>query len=105
MWDVIPMNLNGSPLVLAVNEHIAASCGTKFIMNIQTKSNNARLRELVEQSGLTQPAALAKFNQGLGAAAYSNDAFKAFLSAEDSKRFRRLKDVLLVHAEEVFSSI
>lgn len=66
------------------------------------KSNNDRLRDLVEVSGLSQPAALAIFNIGLGPAAYSINTFKAFLVRPDSPKFRALKDELLAHAEKNF---
>lgn len=66
------------------------------------KTNNDRLRELVEGCGLSQPAALAIFNMGLGPAAYSINTFKAFLSRPDSPKFRALKDDLLAHAEKNF---
>lgn len=66
------------------------------------KSNNDRLREMVETSGLSQPAALAIFNIGLGPAAYSINTFKAFLVRSDSPKFRPLKDELLAHAEKNF---
>lgn len=66
------------------------------------KTNNERLRELVDASGLSQPAALAVFNLGLGPAAYSIHTFKAFLTHPDSPKFRKLKDDLLAHAEKNF---
>ena len=66
------------------------------------KTNNDRLRELVDASGLSQPAALAVFNLGLGPAAYSINTFKAFLVRADSPKFRPLKDELLAHAEKNF---
>lgn len=74
-------------------------------MNIPVKTNNERLRELVESSGLTQPVALTIFNRGLGPAAYSESAWKGFLSSPDTTRFRPLKDELLEHAEKVFAKI
>lgn len=67
--------------------------------------NNDRLRELVEQSGLTQAVALTVFNRGLGPAAYSESTFKAFLAKPESPRFRPLKDDLLEHAEKQFAKI
>ena len=65
-------------------------------------TNNERLRELVEGTGLSQPEALAIFNKGLGPASYSLDAWKAFLSSPSTTRFRPLKNALLAHAEKVF---
>ncbi|MBV8248476.1 MAG: hypothetical protein JO200_08485 [Comamonas sp.] len=75
-------------------------------MNATTKpvkTSNERLRELVEASGLSQAAALAIFNIGLGPAAYSINTFKAFLVRPDSPKFRPLKDDLLAHAEKNFN--
>ncbi len=69
------------------------------------KSNNDRLRELVEASGLTQVAALAVFNRRLGPAGYSLSAWKSFFVKADSTRFRALKDELLEHAEQEFVNI
>jgi hypothetical protein len=69
-------------------------------MNTATKTNNERLRELVEASGLTQAVALTVFNRGLGPAAYSESSWKAFFVRPDSPRFRPLKDELLAHAEK-----
>lgn len=66
------------------------------------KSNNDQLRELIESYGLSQPAALAIFNIGLGPAAYSINTFKAFLVRSDSAKFRPLKDELLAHAQKNF---
>lgn len=66
------------------------------------KTNNERLRELVDASGLSQPVALTIFNRGLGVAGYSFDTWKAFLVNPDSKKFRSLKDELLAHAEKNF---
>ena len=69
------------------------------------KTNNQRLRELVEKSGLSQPVALTIFNRGLGAAAYSTDSWKAFLANPESARFRPLKAELLAHAEAEFFNL
>lgn len=66
------------------------------------KTNNERLRELVEASGLTQPVALTVFNRGLGVAGYSLNTWKAFLVSPDSKKFRSLKKELLEHAGKNF---
>lgn len=74
-------------------------------MNTNTKTNNERLRELVEASGLTQAVALTIFNRGLGPAAYSVSTWKAFLVKPDSPRFRALKDDLLEHAEKQFAKL
>ena len=74
-------------------------------MNTTIKTNNERLRELVEASGLTQPVALTVFNRGLGPAAYSESTWKAFFVKSDSPRFRPLKDELLAHAEKEFAKL
>lgn len=71
-------------------------------MSSEVKTNNERLRELVEGTGLSQPVALTIFNRGLGPAAYSVDTWKAFLVSPESKKFRPLKDELLAHAEKAF---
>jgi len=68
-------------------------------------TNNERLRELVEASGLTQAVALTVFNRGLGPAAYSISTWKAFFVRSDSPRFRPLKDELLAHAEREFAKL
>lgn len=72
---------------------------------MNTKTNNQRLRELVEGAGLSQPAALALFNRALGPAAYSESSWKSFLVNSDSKRFRPLGDKLLWHAEKTFAKL
>ena len=74
-------------------------------MSTNEKTNNERLRELVEAAGLTQAVALTIFNRGLGAAAYSESTWKAFFSDPDGSRFRPLKDELLQHAEKEFSKL
>ncbi len=74
-------------------------------MNTSKKTNNERLRELVQETGLTQAVALTLFNRGLGPAAYSESAWKAFFSSPDTTRFRPFSDDLLAHAEKVFAKI
>ena len=77
-------------------------------MNMTT---NERLRELVEQSGLTQAAALTIFNRGMGARPYSMSAWKAFLCkpvadrTPGTGRFRELSPELLAHAEKQFARL
>jgi len=68
-------------------------------------TNNEKLRELIKATGLSQPMALTVFNQGLGPAAYSLDAWKAFLVSSNSKKFRPFKDELLKHAEKSFLAL
>lgn len=69
------------------------------------KTNNEKLRQLVEASGLTQAVALTVFNRGLGVGGYSESAWKAWLCNPDSSRFRPLKDELLQHAQTQFGKI
>ena len=71
-------------------------------MNPEEITPNMRLRQLVEESGLSQPAALAVFNHGLGVAGYSLTTWKAFLASPESNKFRPLKPELLAHAEKNF---
>jgi hypothetical protein len=68
-------------------------------------ANNERLRELIQEAGVTQAVALTIFNRGLGPAAYSMDTFKAYLVNPSSEKFRMLKPELLVHAEKQFGKI
>lgn len=70
-----------------------------------SKTNNDRLRELVEGAGLSQPVALTLFNRGLGPAAYSESSWKEFFSSPDTTRFRALSDELLAHAETIFAKM
>lgn len=74
-------------------------------MNTNAKTNNERLRELVEASGLTQAVALTIFNRGMGPAGYSESTWKAFFSDPAGPRFRPLKDELLQHAEKEFAKL
>lgn len=68
-------------------------------------TNNERLRELVEATRLTQVVALTVFNRGLGAASYSESAWKAFFASPETTRFRPFSDKLLKHAEKVFDKL
>jgi hypothetical protein len=74
-------------------------------MNTNPTTNNERLRELVEASGLTQTVALTVFNRGMGARPYSASAWKAFLSSPQTTRFRALSDELLEHAKKQFAKL
>ena len=74
-------------------------------MNTEAMTNNERLRQLVESSGLTHVGALEVFNRGLGPAAYSPSTWKAFFVRPDSRRFRPLKDELLAHAEKTIGGL
>jgi hypothetical protein len=70
------------------------------------KKNNARLRELVAGSGLSQPEALKVFNKRLGPiGSYSPDAWKSFLAGPEAKKLRLFGDDLLAHAEKVFDKL
>jgi len=68
-------------------------------MNMRRKTTNEQLRELIKASGMTQAATLARFNRGLGPAAYSESAWKSFLVDPATTRFRPLKPALLEHAK------
>ncbi len=74
-------------------------------MHTNQSTNNERLRELVASSKLTQAVALTIFNRGLGTKAYSESAWKAYLSSPETTRFRRLSDEMLAHAEKQLSKI
>lgn len=69
------------------------------------KTNNDRLRELVDGTGLTQAVALTIFNRGLGPAGYSIDSWRAFFVDSGKARFRPLRDELLQHAEKAFGKL
>ena len=73
-------------------------------MTTENNTNNMRLRELIESSGLKQLDALALFNRGL-IKPYSVSAWKAFLADRDASRWRRFDDALLNHAEKIFAKI
>jgi hypothetical protein len=70
---------------------------------MRKKTTNEQLRALIEASGLTQTAALARFNRGLGPAAYSESAWKSFLVDPATTRFRPLKPALLEHAMQALA--
>jgi hypothetical protein len=76
-----------------------------MFMNTKKRTNNERLRELVEEAGLAQAVALTIFNRGLGPAGYSESSWKAFFCRPETTRFRPLSDDLLAHAEKVFAKI
>ena len=66
--------------------------------------NAKRLRELIEQSGLTQEAAWIRFNEAAPKLfqPYSFSAWKSYLVAPTSTRWRPFPDLLLGRAEDVF---
>ena len=67
-------------------------------------SNNERLRQLVEESGLSQPKALELFNKGL-VKPYSLSAWKAYLGSPTAARWRPFDSNLLKHAEKRFGKL
>lgn len=73
-------------------------------MTTGTVSNNERLRQLVEASGLSQADALALFNRGQ-VKTISESGWKAWLAAPESRRRRNLSDAYLQHAERLFSRL
>ena len=72
---------------------------------MKTKTNNERLRELIEESGLTQALALTIINRGMGARPYSMSTLKGYLVDPKSDRFRPLSDELLAHCEKQFAKL
>lgn len=65
---------------------------------------NARLRELIEQAHLTQVEALALFNVGM-VKPYSLSGWKSYLAEPSAKRWRRLDEALLAHAEKTIGRV
>ena len=70
-------------------------------MNTTSPSSNAKLRELIQAAGLTQDAALEKFNRGL-VKPVSLSGFKAWLADPESQRWRRMDEAYVAHAEKAF---
>ncbi|RTL29334.1 MAG: hypothetical protein EKK47_13610 [Burkholderiales bacterium] len=64
-------------------------------------STNARLRKLVEGSGLSQMDALALVNRKVGVRKISDSAWKSYFCAEGTSRYRNLSNELLELAEKV----
>lgn len=73
-------------------------------MSTPNQPNNARLRELIERSGVTQSKARALFNRGQ-VRPVTESGFKAWLADPESVRWRALSDALLAHAEKVFAKV
>lgn len=71
-------------------------------MNTTVKSNNERLRELVEGAGLVQPVALTIFNRGLGIRGLKESTWKGYFCDPTTTRYRGFNDDLMAHAEKVF---
>jgi hypothetical protein len=74
-------------------------------MNTIEKTNNERLRELVHESGLTQPVALTIFNRGFGIRGLKESTWKGYFCDPSTTRFRPFGDDLLAHAEKVFAEL
>lgn len=88
-----------------IQQRAQARCARVVYMNIKPRTNNERLRALVDGTGLTQVVCLTIFNRGLGPAAYSESAWKSFFVSPESTRFRPLSDKLLAHGEKVFAKL
>jgi hypothetical protein len=73
-------------------------------MTTPNHPNNARLRQLVEETGLTQASALTLFNRGQ-VRPITVSGWKAWLADPSSVRWRVLSDPYLQHAERVFSKL
>lgn len=71
-------------------------------MNTDKKTNNERLRELVEGAGLSQPAALTLFNRGFGIRGIKDSTWKGYFCDPETTRYRGFNDDLMEHAEKVF---
>ena len=74
-------------------------------MNTAIKTNNQRLRELVEGAGLSHPVALTLFNRGLGARGLKESTWKGYFCDPATTRFRGFNDELMAHAEKAFLSL
>ena len=70
--------------------------------NQMALNNNERLRALVAGAGLTQYAALTRFNRGFGIRGIKETTWKAYFCRPETTRFRNFGDDLLGHAEKVF---
>jgi hypothetical protein len=74
-------------------------------MNIPVKTNNERLRELVEGAGLKHAPALTLFNRGFGIRGIKESTWKGYFCDPRTTRFRGLNDELMTHAEKVFGPL
>jgi hypothetical protein len=73
--------------------------------NATPKTNNQRLIELVDATGLGRKGALELFNATLGPGRYSYDYWRAFFCNPESTRYKLLRDDLLAHAEQIFRAL
>lgn len=69
------------------------------------KTANQRLAELVKGAALTQPAALALFNRGLGIRGIKESTWKGYFCSPESSRYRRLRPEYLSRATRVFGPL
>lgn len=74
-------------------------------MSATLRTNNERLRDLVDEAGVSEAVSLTIFNRGLGTAARSMEDWKSFLAEPGTQRFCVLDNGLLAHAEEVFAKV
>lgn len=74
-------------------------------MNTRILTNNERLRQLVEVTGLTQPAALTLFNRGFGIRGLKESTWKGYFCDPSTTRYRNINDEMLAHAEKVFGPL
>jgi hypothetical protein len=68
-------------------------------------TNNQRLRELVDRTGLSQAVAMTVFNRGLGQAACPESLWKAFFADPKLPQFKPLSNELLAHAQSQFAKL
>jgi hypothetical protein len=68
-------------------------------------TNNQRLRELVDQTGLSQAVAMTVYNRGLGMAACPESLWKAYFADAKSPQFKPISDELLAHAQSQFAKL
>lgn len=78
---------------------------TMVFMNTQKdNANNMRLRQLIEEAGLTQLDALALFNRKLRVRKLAESSWKAYFCQPDKTRYRWFNDEYLQLAETVFKN-
>lgn len=69
------------------------------------KTANQRLAELVKGAELTQSAALALFNRGLGIRGIKESTWKGYFCSPQSSRYRQFRPEFLSRAERVFGPL